>query len=129
MDPGTSEARRGHSHRERGVSTDVCARLGARRPCDIRSAATKTGPNRAPTPRGVREIRQQGAPSTRAKYSNTDARSMITTRLTVNGATRDVSAAPDTPLLYVLRNELGLTGPKFGCGLGQCGACMVHIDG
>ena len=53
----------------------------------------------------------------------------ITTRLTVNGATHDVTAAPDTPLLYVLRNDLGLTGPKFGCGLGQCGACMVHIDG
>ena len=52
-----------------------------------------------------------------------------TIRLTVNGATRDVTAAPETPLLYVLRNDLGLTGPKFGCGLGQCGACMVHIDG
>jgi nicotinate dehydrogenase subunit A len=50
-------------------------------------------------------------------------------RLTVNGTTRDVDAAPDTPLLYVLRNDLGLTGPKFGCGLGQCGACAVLIDG
>ena len=53
----------------------------------------------------------------------------ITTRLTVNGATHDVTAAPDTPLLHILRNDLGLTGPKFGCGLGQCGACIVHIDG
>jgi nicotinate dehydrogenase subunit A len=52
-----------------------------------------------------------------------------TTRLVVNGTPRDISAAPDTPLLYILRNDLGLTGPKFGCGLGQCGACMVHIDG
>jgi len=52
-----------------------------------------------------------------------------TVRLIVNGTPRDVAAAPDTPLLYVLRDELGLTGPKFGCGLGQCGACMVHIDG
>jgi nicotinate dehydrogenase subunit A len=52
-----------------------------------------------------------------------------TIRLTVNGEARDVTAAPETPLLYVLRNDLGLTGPKFGCGLGQCGACMVHIDG
>ena len=51
------------------------------------------------------------------------------TRIVVNGKQHDVSAAPDTPLLYVLRNDLGLTGPKFGCGLGQCGACMVHIDG
>lgn len=49
--------------------------------------------------------------------------------LVVNGATHDVDAAPDTPLLYVLRNDLGLTGPKFGCGLGQCGACTVLIDG
>src|SRR5437667_10022737 len=49
--------------------------------------------------------------------------------LKVNGAMRSVDAEPDTPLLYVLRNDLGLNGPKFGCGLGQCGACMVHIDG
>ena len=52
-----------------------------------------------------------------------------TIRLIVNGEAHDVTAAPETPLLYVLRNDLGLTGPKFGCGLGQCGACMVHIDG
>jgi nicotinate dehydrogenase subunit A len=51
------------------------------------------------------------------------------TRITVNGTAHDVAAAPDTPLLYVLRNDLGLTGPKFGCGLGQCGSCMVMIDG
>jgi nicotinate dehydrogenase subunit A len=51
------------------------------------------------------------------------------TRIVVNDTPHDIGAAPDTPLLYVLRNELGLTGPKFGCGLGQCGACMVHIDG
>jgi nicotinate dehydrogenase subunit A len=54
---------------------------------------------------------------------------MSPTRLVVNGATHDITAPPDTPLLYVLRNDLGLTGPKFGCGIGQCGACMVHIDG
>jgi nicotinate dehydrogenase subunit A len=53
----------------------------------------------------------------------------IMTRLVVNGAAHDVTAAPDTPLLYILRNDLGLSGPKFGCGLGQCGACMIHIDG
>ena len=47
----------------------------------------------------------------------------------VNGAEREVSAAPDTPLLYVLRNDLGLTGTRFGCGSGQCGACMVLVDG
>jgi nicotinate dehydrogenase subunit A len=55
--------------------------------------------------------------------------SSTTIRLVVNGTARDVDASPDTPLLYVLRDQLGLTGPKFGCGLGQCGACMVHLDG
>jgi nicotinate dehydrogenase subunit A len=49
--------------------------------------------------------------------------------VTVNGATREVVAQPDTPLLYVLRNELGLVGSRFGCGSGQCGACYVLIDG
>ena len=47
----------------------------------------------------------------------------------VNGERRHVAAAPDTPLLYVLRNELGLVGTRFGCGSGQCGACFVLIDG
>jgi len=49
--------------------------------------------------------------------------------MTVNGEERTVRAQPQTPLLYVLRNDLGLAGPKFGCGLGQCGACTVHLDG
>ena len=49
--------------------------------------------------------------------------------LTVNGKQHAVTAAADTPLLYVLRNELELNGPKFGCGLAQCGACTVHIGG
>jgi aerobic-type carbon monoxide dehydrogenase small subunit (CoxS/CutS family) len=48
--------------------------------------------------------------------------------LTVNGAAHAVDADPDTPLLYVLRNDLALNGAKFGCGLGQCGACTVLID-
>ena len=49
--------------------------------------------------------------------------------LTVNGTTRGVQAKPDTPLLYVLRNDLGLVGSRFGCGSGLCGACYVLIDG
>ena len=52
-----------------------------------------------------------------------------TIRLTVNGGIHDVDAAPDTALLYVLRNDLALNGPKYGCGLGECGACAVLIDG
>ena len=52
-----------------------------------------------------------------------------TYKLTVNGNTRKVQASDATPLIYVLRNELGLTGTRFGCGLEQCGSCMVLIDG
>ncbi len=50
-------------------------------------------------------------------------------RLTVNGRQHEIDAEPDTPLLYVLRDDLGLNGAKFGCGLGQCGACTVIVDG
>jgi isoquinoline 1-oxidoreductase alpha subunit len=50
-------------------------------------------------------------------------------RLTINGETREVDVEPDMPLLWVLREEFGLTGTKYGCGVAQCGACTVHIDG
>ena len=49
--------------------------------------------------------------------------------LSVNGRNRRVDVDPDTPLLWVLRDSLGVLGPKFGCGIGQCGACTVHVDG
>lgn len=50
-------------------------------------------------------------------------------KLTVNGTEHSVDVEPEMPLLWVLRDELGITGPKYGCGIAQCGACTVHIDG
>lgn len=50
-------------------------------------------------------------------------------KITVNSETFEVDVEPDMPLLWVLRDELGITGPKYGCGIAQCGACTVHVDG
>ena len=50
-------------------------------------------------------------------------------RLTINGKTRDIDVDPATPLLWVIREQVGLTGTKYGCGIAQCGACTVHIEG
>ena len=50
-------------------------------------------------------------------------------RLTINGQTHEVDVAPDTPLLWAIRENVGLTGTKYGCGIAQCGACTVHVDG
>ena len=50
-------------------------------------------------------------------------------RLTVNGKAHHVDVEPDTPLLWVIREQIGLTGTKYGCGIGRCGACVVHLDG
>jgi isoquinoline 1-oxidoreductase alpha subunit len=50
-------------------------------------------------------------------------------KLTINGTSHDVDVEPDTPLLWVIRDAVGLTGTKYGCGIAQCGACTVHIDG
>jgi aerobic-type carbon monoxide dehydrogenase small subunit (CoxS/CutS family) len=59
----------------------------------------------------------------------TDQEAEMAIAITVNGRRRAIKAPPDTPLLYVLRDELGLRGAKFGCGLAQCGACSVLLDG
>ncbi len=50
-------------------------------------------------------------------------------KLNINGRTLDVDAEPDTPLLWAIREQVGLTGTKYGCGVAQCGACTVHVDG
>jgi isoquinoline 1-oxidoreductase alpha subunit len=50
-------------------------------------------------------------------------------KLTINGETHDVDVDPNTPLLWAIREQVGLTGTKYGCGIAQCGACTVHIDG
>ena len=50
-------------------------------------------------------------------------------QITVNGTDHEVDVEPEMPLLWVLRDELGITGPKYGCGIAQCGACTVHVDG
>lgn len=54
---------------------------------------------------------------------------MSTFTIKVNGLQKEINASPDTPLLWVLRDNLGLVGTKYGCGIGQCGACTVHVDG
>src|SRR6202167_4380526 len=58
-----------------------------------------------------------------------DANGNVMTTITVNNQKLNVDAEPDTPLLWVLRDHLGMTGTKFGCGMALCGACTVHIDG
>jgi nicotinate dehydrogenase subunit A len=65
----------------------------------------------------------------KSAHHGQEANDPMTISLKVNGATVSVPAEPDTPLLYVLRNDLALNGAKFGCGLSQCGACTVLVDG
>src|SRR5205085_5089278 len=66
------------------------------------------------------------------RKQNRRQRSLERTRMTslnINGQTREVDVEPDTPLLWVIREQIGLTGTKYGCGVAQCGACSVHING
>jgi isoquinoline 1-oxidoreductase subunit alpha len=57
------------------------------------------------------------------------AEEVLMARLMINGQAHNVDAEPDTPLLWVIREQVGLTGTKYGCGIAQCGACTVHVDG
>jgi aerobic-type carbon monoxide dehydrogenase small subunit (CoxS/CutS family) len=63
------------------------------------------------------------------QYLKTNINNMASYSLTVNGEKRTVDVSPDTPLLWVLRDSLGLVGTKYGCGIAQCGACTVHLNG
>jgi nicotinate dehydrogenase subunit A len=80
---------------------------------------------------GVFDARRTQAPhpKRRPEAARSEEETLATYNLRVNGTPRTVDADPDTPLLYVLRDTLGLHGPKFGCGLAQCGTCTVHVDG
>ncbi len=80
-----------------------------------------------PTPAELRNFSFQAALSRTDRIQEESP--MATQTLIVNGKKREVKASPDTPLLYVLRGEMGLGGAKFGCGLAQCGACTVIVDG
>src|SRR4051794_6506484 len=62
-------------------------------------------------------------------YFNAKTGGKTMVALTINGQSHSVDVEPDTPLLWVLRDNLGMTGTKFGCGIAQCGACTVHVDG
>jgi isoquinoline 1-oxidoreductase alpha subunit len=59
----------------------------------------------------------------------TQRRGKSMAKLSINGQTVDIDVEPDTPLLWAIRENIGLTGTKYGCGIAQCGACTVHIDG
>jgi isoquinoline 1-oxidoreductase subunit alpha len=80
-------------------------------------------------PADPRRRSRAGNPPGNEKTSSLDEGASRMTKLTVNGKTYEVDVAPDTPLLWAIRENIGLTGTKYGCGIAQCGACTVHIDG
>src|SRR5499426_3817040 len=73
-------------------------------------------------------IRRRQSSNTKIRVEETRERKLMA-KLNINGSIRDVEAASDTPLLWVIREQIGLTGTKYGCGVAQCGACSVHING
>src|SRR5262249_11472462 len=77
--------------------------------------------------RGHRAADPSSVMNAAARQANRESTRMA--RLNINGKVHDVEAEPDTPLLWVIREHVGLTGTKFGCGIAQCGACSVHING
>src|SRR5262245_3084281 len=79
--------------------------------------------------RGLDGLTQRKIESFKNKAHHRFRETRMAISLKVNGVTRSVEAEPDTPLLYVLRNDLELNGPKFGCGMVQCAACTVLING
>src|SRR5258708_4861379 len=100
---------------------------------DARGAPPAGAPPPPPRPpRGIGDtLRASTARQSRSKMRPLPRAEtwVMAVSLKVNGTVHSVAAEPDTPLLYVLRNDLGLVAAKFGCGLGQCGACTVLVDG
>src|SRR4051794_24128291 len=81
-----------------------------------------------PCHRTVRADRPVGGPPKTGRHLSHPMEAWMAIELIVNGTEATVTSSPDTPLLYVLRDELGVLGPKFGCGLVQCGSCSVLVN-
>jgi isoquinoline 1-oxidoreductase subunit alpha len=122
---------RGHDAGEviRSLWSRDCERLCEQAICEIILESFQTrygaGPHRD---WGCRDVRRYSGHENSVLRS-VDEGEQLMARLNVNGKTYDVDVGPDTPLLWAIRENIGLTGTKYGCGIAQCGACTVHIDG